>query len=157
MYLLDTAGAAPYNDFLGDVRVIRMLPNNNGVSSQLVGSDGNSTDNYLLVDEMPVATSDYVGSLTVGNRDLYELSDLPTSGLVYATQPVVWATKTDVGARSLKLLQRASGGTIVSSTAQSVTFGSYIWCYGDLRTTDPAGAALTVANTNSQQVGVEVV
>lgn len=156
MYVLNTLGSAPYNDFLGDVKIVRLLPNGNGATNQFLGSDGNSTDNYLLVDETPPSTTDYVGSSNPGDRDLYEMTNLPTSGLVYATQPVYWAAKSDAGSRLLKPIQRSSGGTVAASTSVGMST-SYMLYTGDLRTTDPAGAALTVANTNGQQVGAEVV
>lgn len=60
VYVCDGTGSAN-NDFLGDVRVDCFFPNGNGNSSQFVGSDSNSTDNYLLVDETPANDdTDYV-------------------------------------------------------------------------------------------------
>lgn len=50
LYICDSNGSKN-NTFLGAVRVRPIHPSGNGNSSQLVGSDGNSTDNYKLVSE----------------------------------------------------------------------------------------------------------
>ena len=78
VYLVDTS--APNGDFLGDVRVAYLAPNGNGASSQFVGSDLNSVDNYLLVDEVPANDdTDYVQSDVLNNIDTYALADLPAN------------------------------------------------------------------------------
>ena len=67
-------------ELLGNVRVAALFPNGNGATNQWLGSDGNSTDNYLLVDETtPNDDTDYTGTDTTGQIDLYELTNLPTA------------------------------------------------------------------------------
>jgi len=74
----DTTGVVD-NSWCGDAHIYALTPNANGNSSQFTGSDGNSTDNYLLVDEVPSnSDTDYVESLTSGHKDFYGLSDLPS-------------------------------------------------------------------------------
>ena len=59
LYICDgtTVPGEPVNDFLGDVRVDTLYPNGNGNSSQWVGQDANSTDNYLNVDDTLLPTT----------------------------------------------------------------------------------------------------
>lgn len=72
--LNDTAGGVD-NSWCGEGHVIATTPNDNGDVSQLVGSDGNSVSNYLLVDEAPSdSDTTYVESSTSGQYDLYNLS-----------------------------------------------------------------------------------
>ena len=106
LVIMDSTGSTN-NAFLGDVKVVALLPNGNGNSSQMTGSDGNSTDNYLLVDDDPVVTTDYVESSTVNDHDSYAMENLgftPTS--VYGVQVSLVAQKDDTGARSMKPMLR---------------------------------------------------
>lgn len=62
------------NSWCGDGRVLALKPNANGDSSQFTGSDGNSTDNYLLVDDVPHdSDTSYVQANVSGYYDLYNL------------------------------------------------------------------------------------
>lgn len=70
--------------WLGDGHIERLLPSGNspdvGWSDQFVGSDGNSVDNYALVDEAVPSASDYVYSETIGQQDRYALADWSGTG-----------------------------------------------------------------------------
>lgn len=147
---------APNNDFLGDLGVFPIHPNGNGTYSQLVGSDGNSTDNYLLVDENPPNTSDYVTSATSGQHDTYTLADLPSAAVsVVAIQPVVIAQKTDAGAASIKPMIRENA-TDTTDTAQALST-SWAAYAGSIRGVKPSdGTAFSVSDVNALEAGVEV-
>ena len=155
LYICDGTGSAPDNDFLGDCRVEASLPSGNGNSSQLVGSDADSTNNYLLVDESaPNGDTDYVESSTVGNKDTYAMGNLAsTSGTVYGVQPVPVAKKTDAGSRSIVSVVRLSS-TEVDSAAKTLT-SSYL-ILPDVRTTKPGGGAWTITDWNNAEAGVKV-
>jgi hypothetical protein len=155
VYICDASGSAPSNTFLGDVRIECTHPNGNGNSSQLVGSDGNSTDNYLLVDE---TTSDgdttYVQSSVVNDKDTYAYGNLSSvSGSVYGVQPIAHARKTDASSRSMKTIARLSG-TEVDGPDQTLAT-SYAMYY-DIRETKPGGGAWTISDVNSAEFGVKV-
>lgn len=157
LYVLDGSGPSPYNDFLGDCRVETLLPNGDGNSSQLLGSDGNSVNNYLLVDEatQPNSDTDYVESATVGQKDTYAYGNLAVvSGTVYAVAPIPWAKKTDAGSRAICTVARLAG-TEVDSGAIALP-SSYTY-YQDIRTTKPGGGAWTIADVNAAEFGVKVV
>lgn len=153
-YLCDSSGGVN-DDFLGDVRVEYIAPNGNGNTSQLVGSDGNSTDNYLLVDENPPnGDTDYVQSATVDEKDTYAYANLtPTTGSVYGVQLSPYARKTDAGARGLKTVARHSG-TEEDSAAQALST-SYAF-YSDIRETKPGGGSWSISDVNGAEFGVKV-
>lgn len=155
IYLCNGAGTKN-NDFLGDTKVYALAPSGNGNYSQLVGSDSDSTDNYLLVDEAPTPSgTDYVGSATVGNKDTYTYADLtPTSGTIHGVYLHNYAQKTDTGAKSMRRVVR-SGGT--DSAGSDLTLPtSWAW-FGELMEQNPVGPAdWTVASVNAAEFGVEV-
>lgn len=154
-YVLDGTGSAPTNDFLGDCKVECIRPSGNGNSSQLVGSDGNSTDNYLLVDETtPNGDTDYVESSTVGNKDTYVFGDLATTtGTVYGVQVNPYARKTDAGSRSIVSVARLSG-TEADGAAKTLST-SYLFL-PDVRETKPGGGSWTITDINNAEFGVKV-
>lgn len=155
-YICNSLGAAPYNTFLGDVTVHSLVPNGNGASSALVGSDGNSIDNYLLVDEQPIDPIDYNGSAVIGAKDTYALTDLPANvASVLAVQNSWYALKSDSGAGSARSVVRSGA---VDYAGPTVALPTSVGFQQDLRTVDPAtAAAWTVANVNALQAGMEVV
>lgn len=157
MYVCDGTGAAPYNDFIGDHKVETLRPAGNGASSQFVGSDGNSVDNYLLVNEVTPDPADYVGSGVAGSRDLYDTGDLAatTSGTVRAVQVQLYAAKSDAGTATVKTAIRSPSGVVDASTAQPLST-TYAMLNGPIRLTDPDGAAWTIGTVNGMQVGAEV-
>ena len=151
------AGSNPCNDFLGDVRVENILPTGNGNSSQLDGSDGNTTDNYLLVDDADTAVdgdTTYVESADVGDKDTYAYGNItPSSGDVFFVQPIPYARKTDAGGRSICSIARLSS-TEVDSADKPLSV-SYRY-YPDVRETKPGGGDWTVSDVNSAEFGVKV-
>lgn len=153
-YLLNTAGAAPYNDFLGDIAVRTLVPVGNGSSSDFVGSDGNTTDNYLLVDETPPSMTDYVGTAATGKADFYAMTDIPTTDLPLATRVSIYGLKSDAGTPPiLKPSTKGDGGTIRDEAA--VTLNTAVLPFaGAVQTTDPDGDTLTAANVNAMQAGM---
>lgn len=154
-YLNDGAGSVN-NDFLGDVRVDCYMPSGNGNSSQLVGSDNNSTDNYLLVDETSQnGDTDYVQSSTVNNKDTYAFTDMShTPASIFGTQLNMVTKKDDSGTRSICSVVR-SGGTDYDGDTQAL--GTTYVDYRQIRETDPAtSAAWTRTNLNNAEFGVKV-
>lgn len=163
MYFADGTGAAPYNGPLGDLKVETLRPAAPGAVSAWVGSDGNSVDNWAMIDDNADAT-DYIGSAAVGARDLSELTNLTAPvGTdiveVLAVQVAVLAAKADAGtAAPLLSVLRDSGGTVdtdlVAVSAALTT--SYQWFNGPLVTLAPDGLEWTYAKANALQAGVEV-
>lgn len=154
-YACDTLGAAPYNTFLGDVRVSTLVPTASGASSGLAGSDGNSVDNWALVDELPPSDVDYVSSNVSGTKDTYVMSDLPNTAPVLAVQPVMRAHRTDAGTLRARAIIR-SGGVDGAGVTQAV--GTAPATFTDSMVVNPAtGAAWTAADVNNMEAGMEVI
>lgn len=153
VYVCDANGTVN-NTFLGDIQVQTLLPNGNGASSAWVGSDGNSTDNYLLVDEVPVVTTSYVGSATADAIDEYAFTDVTGTPSVYGVMIRAIAQKTDSGSRSLGLMTRISTTDYVSSDqALAVGFAAV----ETIQETSPAtSSAWTASEVSGAQFGVKV-
>jgi hypothetical protein len=143
------------NDFLGDVVVQTVFPSGNGATSNLVGSDGNSTDNYLLVDETAPNTSDYNGSATVDQKDTYAMgntSGTPTS--IRAVRLNAYAAKSDAGSRSFALVVR-SGGTEADSS--DIPLSTTFQYYGTIFLLDPTDSnAWSQAKVDGIEAGFKV-
>jgi hypothetical protein len=71
----NTSGGSD-DSWCGDGKIVCLTPDGNGTYSQFIGSDGNSVDNYLLVDETPPDDdTSYVETTVSGDKDSYEMSD----------------------------------------------------------------------------------
>lgn len=156
--LNDTTGGSD-DSWCGEGKIILLKPNGNGDASDLTGSDGNSTDNYLLVDEVPLdSDTTYVEGSTSGNRDLYALEDFSGAGM---TINRVWvearAKDTVADGGQCKLSIKPSGGSEDKSSAIDL-LTSYTNILGTVYTLNPAdSAAWEDADLDSLQVGFEVV
>ena len=158
-YFLVVDGTPP-NTFLGHIRYGALDPTGNGNSSVLVGSDGNSVDNYLLVDDgaggiTNDADTTYVESATTGQKDTYGMENIPTTPLtIVAIATVLIAKKTDAGTRSVKAVIRRSG---TDYDGVAAFLGTSYDAHVALVLTDPStAAAWTEAGINAMEVGVKV-
>jgi len=154
IYICDTTGSA-YNDYLGELAIETLKPNGNGNYSQLVGSDGNSTDNYALVDETSPDTADYVHSSTATDKDTYTYGDLAaTAGTIKGVMVSTLASKTGTSARTLKNKTRISS-TDYDGSATTLNYGAEItrkvWEVSPATTSD-----WTISEVNGAEFGFEV-
>lgn len=152
----DTSGS-DVNDFVGDLRVERVSPNGNGNSSQFVGSDGNSTDNYLLVDDgaAPNDDTDYVASSTVADKDTYAMGNItPAVATIKAVQTFLYARKDDAGTRKIASIVRLSA---TESQGADFTLASTYGAQADIFHQKPGGGAWSVSDVNSAEAGQVVV
>jgi hypothetical protein len=152
LYVCDATGSAPYNTFLGDVRIYPLVPTGAGSSTQFTPSSG---ANYTTVDELPYSATDYVTSGTTGHRDTYAMTDLPaTAGTVYAVQNNVIAKRSDATAASLKPALKSGSTVYYGST---ISLGPSDGILQDMYVADPATAvAWTSGGVNSVEAGFEV-
>lgn len=128
IYITDTAGTLN-TGFLSDgpIEVATLLPDGNGNSSGMVGSDADQTDNYLLVDNnaaAPPATTEYVGSATEGDKDTYTMDDLAGAPTVLGVTTSIYASKTDVDAKLMRPVLR-SGTTDYVGTSKVLSDGTW--------------------------------
>jgi hypothetical protein len=145
----------PNNGYLGDLKVVTLIPSANGDQLDWVPSTG--TNHAALVDEVPPNTSDYVSASVVGARDLFAMTDLPGPGVVYGVRAAHYSLKTDTGASSVKTLLKEAGGTITAQAAQplSVSAAAYAGPFAMSKPSAP-GTVWSAADINALQVGVEL-
>lgn len=152
LYICDATGSAN-TGFLGDSRVDSFLPNGNGNSSQMTGSDADSTDNYLLVDDTaPDDDSTYVQSSTASQKDTYAFADMThTPSSIFGVQVNMTAKKDDAGSRSIASVTR-SGGSDTNGTTQALST-AYV-NYRQIVEQDPnTAAAWTKTAFNAAEFG----
>lgn len=96
VYFIDHTGSKNTSHF-GSVIVRTLRPNGTGVSQEWLGSDGDSIDNYLLVDDTtPDNDTTTVRADSAGLRDIYSHTDVIDSGNVnkiYGIQIISYAKK----------------------------------------------------------------
>lgn len=154
IYICDTAGSAPNNDFLGDCRIDTLFPNADGSNQAFTPSTPGT--HYTLVDEPTPNTTDYVESNVVASKDTYGFQDLTTiTGTIYGVQVNTAALKDDAGARSLANTVKSSAS---NADGVSRALGTSQIYYMDVFPTDPATtAAWTEAGVNAAEFGVKVI
>jgi hypothetical protein len=156
VYIADTAGSFN-NDFLGDVQVKMLKPNGNGNSSQFTGSDADSTDNYLLVDDgaAPDEDTTYVEDGVTGEKDTYTYENTP-SGItsIKAVNVKTLGKKTTGGANDLKAVARSSGTETDSANIGLTT--SYTMQPAIYEVDPNTSAAWGVSAFNSAEFGYKV-
>ena len=152
VYLSDTTGSAPNNDFLGDVKVEVLYPSGAGTYAEWTPSTGS---NYQNVDEAgtPNNDTDYNSSATPNQRDLFAMGNLATtSGTVFGVQTHMVARKDDAGTRQVALMTKSGATETVGSTETLTT--SYVNYDGTVMETDPnTAAAWTITNVNAIEAG----
>jgi len=156
LYVVDTTGSAPYNTFLGDVRVRTLYPDGAGSSTQWTPL---SSTNVSNIDETGTADDDttYNSSSTPAQKDLFTFGNLPdVSGTVLAVQARWKARKDDGGTREARSVIKSAATTDNGPTeALGLTYVSYL---GDVLTADPAtSAAWAIAAVNAIEAGYELI
>ena len=154
----DGGSTEPTNDdFVGDVKVAIHLPDGNGATSDFTGSDGNSVDNYLLVDENPTDDdSTYTESSTPGEIDLYTFDNLATTPVdIFAVQVNNVIRKTEAGSRTMRTVVRPVS-TNFFGTKIAPSFSSYINEEEIYNENPETGLAWTESEFNATEFGVEI-
>lgn len=150
---MNGAGSAN-TDFAGDCTIESSKPDGNGNSSVGVGSDGNSTNNYDLVNDGD-DDAGYIDFAATGDKDTYTFQNSayasPSTILGIATY--ARAKKTDTGARSLAIVARA-GGTEVDSADKTLTNTEFRW-RKHVYETKPGGGNWGFSDFNGAEFGVK--
>ena len=152
----DTTGSAETSYPAGGA-VLYLKTNGNGNSSQLVGSDSDSTDNYLLVQDVPPNTATYVESITHDNEDTYAVDDVPAPYVsVRLVQPIMYAALAAAGTGNADMVLRSGGADYEDAAAQALGT-DYAFYRGDVRYVDPADSSgWTPTKVNALQPGPKV-
>jgi hypothetical protein len=152
-YLFDNAGNGM--SYMGDIRVLDLVPTSDGASSDFTPSTG--VDNYATVDELPPVDSDYVYSNVIGHKDTYGLQNLPANAAaVFAVMYVTRSFKTDAGARTLRNVMRQSGVDYERADSDTaITLNASTTFYSE--TANPATTvAYTVSDINDNEFGFKL-
>lgn len=163
-YIWDTSQYAYYDDmFIDDTtgegaaarvpdrRFPLISPDGNGNYSQMTGSDGNQVDNYLLVDEIPPSSADYVRAGSADLIDSYTLEDytLPVNASIIAVIPTAAVRKESVEDMKLALGTRLSSTDLVGSDQ---ALGTSYETRFERQTTKPGGGAWTETDVDNAEV-----
>lgn len=157
-----STGISHHDDFyvastttrIGECRIKTIRPNADTAEKDFARSAG--SDNFALVNETVVdGDTTYVQASTSGDLDLYELGDVGVaSATIHCVQPVVFAKKTDVSARSLHLPIN-TGGT-QSDGASTALLTAYDHISRPLAVNPVTTAAWTLSEVDALQAGLKV-
>lgn len=162
-YALDTSGPAPANALLGVCR-FPFIPAAGDATSDFAGSDGNSVDNYALLDESPAAvasTSDNVVSSTPGDRQQCTVGPLSSTGLsggtIVGVNSAVYATDSGEGRRVVHVGVDSNGSEVSSERTLKAVASSQFRTYVHTAPVDPdTDTTWTEAGFDAAEVFVEV-
>lgn len=155
IYITNGAGDPPYNANLGDIVVDTLFPDGNGNYSAFDGSDGNSVDNYLLVNENPYdGDTTYVESGTDTERDSYTFDDLVSASGDIKGLIATAVVRNTGAADNLQLMTRISttdydGSTQVAPAGFDASVKE-VWQVSPASTND-----WTVSEVNAAEFGIE--
>jgi len=152
LYVCDTSGSSPCNDFLGDSRVDVLRPDGIGNTTQFAPSAG---DNYENVDEVYPDDEATYNDGDLAEKDTYQLSDLSALGTtIYGSKSQITVRKTDAGSRKVKVVTRSNiTDYLGDEKILSDTFQTFTKLYEN--NPDDA-AAWEEADLNGSEVGVLV-
>lgn len=158
LYIDNTAGesaAAPVPDY----RFVPLLPNGNGFHDDWVGNDADSTDNYLLVDEVtPDGDTTYVESALSNEEDSYAMTDLSLeSGYeVSAVVGMAVAKKLNSGgALDLRITMRTQvGGSPTFNSGSAFALGTDYTLFWRRDAVRPDAGAWDEDTVNDLEIGV---
>lgn len=153
VYVLDTTGPAPRNDFLGDVAVRTLFPTADGTYTNWTASPTNPR--YENVNETQIdGDASFIYDSTPGDKDTVTVAPLPV-GTVYGAQLNLGARKGDAGTlRQIEPLIRQSA---VDHIGPTFTLSAAYLFYSWLLNQDPTGTDWTGATINADEYGVELV
>lgn len=157
LYVCDTAGSVN-NDFLGDVRIIGILPDGGGTNTNwTIGGTSPAATNYQSVNENP-SNGDitFVSSNVIGTTDTYNYAALPAAAsqiLAVVSNPTI--RKDDAGTRSVVTRIR-SGGTEADSPTSVGLIPTYSMPEMIMEVNPVTGLAWTLAEVNAMESGLKV-
>ena len=124
VYALFPDGGAPYNDFLGPVRVVRFELDGDG--SPLEWTPSTEGNHYTLVDENGADSADYIQSDTDGQTDDFTIENFGGGGTIYAVKAEVEAINTVGGTPQINVrLDETFTNYTVDDTVDYNVFSHY--------------------------------
>jgi hypothetical protein len=154
LYVNDNSGAAPYNSFLGNVRVQAVLPAAAGSLTQFLKSS-TSLSNWQCAINQNCDDTLYVYSATVGNEDLYIVSASIGAVTIYGVQVRGCYRQDDATQRSAQTLLKS--GSTFATTAVVPCNQTYAFQTDGPWIVDPnTGASWLPSAVNALQIGPKV-
>jgi len=152
-YMMDAAD--PWPD---EHRVDTIRPNAIGTTNDWLGSDADSVDNHLHVDEVtPDGDTTYVESSTVGQIDLYNLESLPIIPIeIYCANTCSICKKTDAGSRTVKHIARTGGANFEGALTHYPSAVSYSRQANPYTLNPDTGVKWVQADIDALQSGLKI-
>lgn len=152
VYLCNGAGSRN-NDFLGDCHVAAFLADGNGAHSDWVGSDGNSSDNYALLN--PTTDTGYVETSTPGAIDTYTFEDAAgTDVFGVAVTATAYKTESLINRTMATMVRNGAGSDAEGAVVDLAT--STTWVQGFFET-QIGGAPWSIAALNDSEFGIKLI
>jgi len=153
IYICDAAGGV-CTDFIGDSRIVTLLPNAAGDLTQWTVV--NAGNNWSAQANNPsLNDGQYVFSATPGQVDLYNLQDPTLLGPIRGIQSSVYSRKDDAGTRQIAT-EIKTGGAQFSGTTRNLTT-SYVY-YSTIYELNPFTVlAWTPADITALQAGIKLI
>jgi len=150
LYVLDGTGAAPWNTFLGDVRVDVRLPTGAGATTGFTPSTGANWQN--VDDATPNGDTDYNSASSSGLTDTFVVQDAPVTGAaILGVQQCLNMKKTDASTCTVAPVIRHVG---VDNVGTSLAVGTtYAYGLAVAQTNPGTGAQWTEAGFNAAEFG----
>ncbi|MHC4238559.1 MAG: hypothetical protein ACYSUC_02205 [Planctomycetota bacterium] len=159
VYICDTSGGAPGNDFLGDIQVDAVMPDGDGAATEWDSTfPASPTNHWSKVDENPDdGDTTYNETVTVNDVDLFTFPNLPAVGggsSVIAVDVKAKQRRVDGAFANTQLVARPVTTQYVSGNKpQSVSY----MMHNNIWETNPEGGSWTDSSINSSQFGVKLV
>jgi hypothetical protein len=151
IYVIDTTGSAPLNDFLGEIRIETLYPVAD--ASYTAWTPKTGTDHFAMVDEHLIdGDGSFVYDATPGDKDTYKLDTF--IGSIYGAQLNIGARKGDASVRQIAPLIRQAGTDHVGVTH---TLSSDYVFYSWLLDNDPTGSPWLAATIIADEFGQELI
>lgn len=148
-----------WTDLKGIMRIETLYAEANGPTSDFDGSDGNSVNNYQLIDEGPGhhdGNTTYVQSETPNDTDLYGFASMTAIDIesIEGVNVVIVAQKTDVATRSIRAVVNLEGSETTGDThaLTELSYLAFVSMFDQI-----AGSEWTESDVNSAYYGIEVV
>lgn len=152
----DTDTSQAYNavaDFVGDKQVFWQAPASDTIEADWTKSTG--TVGYVLIDEAPPNTTDYVIATGVGDKSNFGVAGLPAGVvLITAVEVVAKSIKTDAGTGTMRL-NVVAGGVEQNGAAKPQTTTYTYYSSGPVARNPQTLAPWTPSEVNAMQLGLE--
>lgn len=157
VYIFDGTGSES-NDFAGDSKIVTQYPDGEGNVNSFTGSDADSTDNHLHVDETDTDDdTSFNESSTVDHIDLYTFDDLAvTPATIHTIQINMVVKKDDAGGRTIRSMTRPVSTNIESTEIYSPSNGSYLNFMKIYDLNPEVSSAWTESTFNATEFGITI-